>query len=126
MVQSVPLLWPIAIAEGFFLVAYNFELFNGFFHNNMWFAISWGSLPLLAGYVIQTNSISEVSVIAASIAYVISYLEIRISRVYKELRRGSEETNHESKKLEYQLKVISLGTVIFALFCICLKYFELF
>ena len=73
----------------------------------MWFAISWGSLPLLAGYVIQTNSISEVSVIAASIAYVISYLEIRISRVYKELRRGSEETNHESERLEYQLKVIS-------------------
>jgi hypothetical protein len=126
MVQSVPLLWPIAIAEGFFLVAYNFELFNGFFHNNMWFAISWGSLPLLAGYVIQTNSISELSVFAASIAYVISYLEIRISRIYKELRRGSEETNHESARLEYQLKLISLSTVIFALFCICLKYFELF
>ena len=126
MVQSVPLLWPIAIAEGFFLVAYNFELFNGFFHNNMWFAISWGSLPLLAGYVIQTNSISEISIIAASIACVISYLEIRISRVYKELRRGGVETNRESKRLEYQLKVISLGTILFALFCVCLKYFELF
>jgi undecaprenyl pyrophosphate phosphatase UppP len=92
----------------------------------MWFAISWGSLPLLAGYVIQTNSISEISIIAASIACVISYLEIRISRVYKELRRGGVETNRESKRLEYQLKVISLGTILFGLFCVCLKYFELF
>lgn len=126
MIQSVPLLWPIAIAEGFFLVAYNFELFNGFFHNNKWFAISWGSLPLLAGYVIQTNSISELSVIAASIAYVVAYLEIRISRVYKELRRGDGENKHKSERLGYQLKIISLGTVIFTLLFICLKYFELF
>lgn len=126
MIQSVPLLWPIAIAEGFFLVAYNFELFNGFFHNNKWFAISWGSLPLLAGYVIQTNSISELSVIAASIAYVVAYLEIRISRVYKELRRGDGENKHKSERLGYQLKVISMGTVISTLLFICLKYFELF
>ena len=126
MIRSVPLLWPIAIAEGFFLVAYNFELFNGFFHNNKWFAISWGSLPVLAGYSIQTNSISELSVIAASIAYVVAYLEIRISRVYKELRRGGGENKHKSERLGYQLKVISLGTVISTLLFICLKYFELF
>jgi len=54
----VPLLLPIAILEGFFLFAYNYEFWNGFFHNNMWFAISWGSLPLLAGYIMQTNSLS--------------------------------------------------------------------
>ncbi|MDP9197201.1 MAG: hypothetical protein M3O24_01385 [Thermoproteota archaeon] len=126
MVLSVPLLWPIAIAEGFFLVAYNCELFNGFFHNNKWFATSWGSLPLLAGYVIQTNSISELSIIAASIAYVVSYSEIRISRVYKELKRGVEQNQDKAGKLEHQLKLVSLSTVIFTLFCICIRYFELF
>ena len=55
----VPLLLPIAILEGFFLFAYNYELWNGFFHNNIWFAISWGSLPLL-GRIYHANKFSVV------------------------------------------------------------------
>ena len=40
-----PLLFPIGIAESFFLFAYNLELFNGRFHNNITFVLSWGILP---------------------------------------------------------------------------------
>jgi hypothetical protein len=57
MIFYVPLLWVVAVIEGFFIFAYNFELFKGFFHNNFWFAVSWGILPVLAGFIIQTNSI---------------------------------------------------------------------
>ena len=35
------LLFPIGITEGFFLLAYNLELFRGKFHNNTSFIISW-------------------------------------------------------------------------------------
>ena len=59
----VPLLLPVAILEGFFLIAYNYEIWNGFFHNNVWFAISWGSMPLLAGYIMQTNSLLNISIL---------------------------------------------------------------
>ncbi|MEM4340530.1 MAG: hypothetical protein QW319_03210, partial [Candidatus Nitrosocaldus sp.] len=55
IVLYVPFLAVIAVLEGFFLFAYNVELFNGRFHNNLFFSISWGGLPLLAGYVMQTN-----------------------------------------------------------------------
>jgi hypothetical protein len=124
MIKYVPLLWPIAIAEGFFLFAYNFELFNGLFHNNLWFAISWGCLPVLAGYVMQNNSISEFSIMISLIAGILAYLQIRISRKYKVLKRVNMKdiTNEYSKRLESQLKLISLATLSFASLLICITY----
>jgi hypothetical protein len=120
MVNYVPLLWPVSIAEGFFLFAYNLELFKGFFHNNLWFAISWGSLPVLAGYIIQTNSLSEFTVMVSAIAGIISYIEIRISRRYKELMMLNIKPN-SSRKLESQLKILSLGTLLFTISLVCLQ-----
>jgi len=108
----VPLLLPIAILEGFFLFAYNYEIWNGFFHNNIWFAISWGSMPLLAGYVMQTNSISYVPILISTAAFLISYIEIKLSRRYKEFRQNQDVVR--SKKLESKLKIISITTILFS------------
>lgn len=108
----VPLLLPIAILEGFFLFAYNYEIWNGFFHNNIWFAISWGSMPLLAGYVMQTNSISYVPLLISTAAFLISYIEIKLSRRYKEFRQNQDVVR--SKKLESKLKIISISTILFS------------
>jgi hypothetical protein len=122
-ITFAPLLLIIAIIEGFFLFAYNFELFNGFFHNNIWFAISWGSLPLLAGFVIQTNSISLLSLFLSFIAFLVAYLEIRISRIYKELKRRQQHIiDCTTKKLEIYLKILSLTTISFAIILIIYKY----
>src|ERR671910_1044091 len=123
IITFVPLLLIIAIIEGFFLFAYNFELFNGFFHNNFWFAISWGSLPLLAGFVIQTNSISILSLIASIIAFLVAYVEIRISRKYKELKRKPHDiVDCNTKKLERSLKILSLITISFAVLLTVCRY----
>ena len=78
-----PLLIPIGIIEGFFLFAYNLELFGGKLHNNASFVVSWGILPVLAGSAIQTNSISFESGIAAALAGILSYILIKTSRQYK-------------------------------------------
>ena len=67
-----PLLVFIGIIEGFFLFAYNFELFKGMFHKNYWFALSWGMLPFLAGFVIQTNTITPVSLFLSLIPFILS------------------------------------------------------
>ncbi len=113
MIFYVPLLWIIAISEGFFVFAYNLELFNGYFHNDFWFAVSWGVLPLLAGFIIQTNSIDIMPVSLSVITGLVSYVEIKISRLYKDLKRLSQDEQRE-KRLEMWLKVISLGTIGFA------------
>ena len=108
----VPLLLPIAILEGFFLFAYNYELWNGFFHNNVWFAISWGSLPLLAGYIMQTNSLSYLPLLLSLVAFAISYLEISLSRKYKKFKRADDVIR--SKRLESILKIMSIATILFS------------
>lgn len=124
IITFAPLLLIIAIIEGFFLFAYNFELFNGLFHNNFWFAVSWGGLPLLAGFVIQTNSISVLSLISSITAFLVAYTEIRISRKYKELKRKPQDVvDYKVEKLERSLKVISLITISFAVLLTVCRYF---
>jgi hypothetical protein len=113
MILYVPLLWIVAILEGFFVFAYNFELFKGYFHNDFWFAISWGVLPVMAGFIMQTNSIGIITLAVSVIAGIISYVEIKTSRPYKVLKRITHD-EYRVKSLETCLKTISLGTIAFA------------
>jgi hypothetical protein len=110
----VPLLAVIAVLEGFFLFTYNYEIWDGIFHNDFWFAMSWGSLPLLAGYIMQTNSISILALTAAGLTGLASYAEIRMSRPYKQLKQRNGNAA-QTRRLENGLKAISAGTITFAL-----------
>ncbi len=105
-----PLLIPIGIAETFFLLAYNLELFRGKLHNNASFVFSWGILPVLAGTAIQTNSITIETIGMAATAAILSYILIKTSRKYKELKRQSAEFSLIYKK-EIVLKVVSIGVI---------------
>ena len=114
-----PLLILIGIAETFFLLAYNLELFGGKLHNNASFVFSWGILPVLAGTAIQTNSITIETIAMAATAAILSYVLIKTSRKYKELKRQSAKFSLIYKK-EIVLKVVSIGvisaTAVFILF----------
>jgi hypothetical protein len=118
MVRNTPLLWLIAIPEGFFVLAYNLEWFGGRFHRDSWFAFSWGALPVLAGYVLQTNTISPSALLVALAMALLSLVEIRASRPYKELKRaiarGSANTA-EAARLEGILKALSASVVALGL-----------
>ena len=110
MILFTPMLWIIAILEGFFVFAYNFEIFGGFFHTNFWFSVSWGSLPVIAGFVIQTNHIEIFPITLSAITGLLSYVHIRVSRRYKQYKReGRMDAN--TAKLELVLKNISLVTI---------------
>ncbi len=105
-----PLLILIGIAETFFLLAYNLELFSGKLHNNASFVFSWGILPVLAGTAIQTNSITIETIGMAATAAILSYILIKTSSKYKELKRQSAEFSLIYKK-EIVLKVVSIGVI---------------
>ncbi|HEY7694581.1 MAG TPA: hypothetical protein VH797_00600 [Nitrososphaeraceae archaeon] len=122
IVFYVPLLLPIAILEGFFLIAYNYEIWKGFFHNNVWFAISWGSLPLLAGYIMQTNSLSFIAILSSVAAFLVSYVEIKLSRKYKQTKQNEEL---QSKHLELKLKIVSITTILFSITLLFFKVFQI-
>ncbi|HZD35020.1 MAG TPA: hypothetical protein VE130_07430 [Nitrososphaeraceae archaeon] len=120
IVLYVPFLSVIAVAEGFLLFAYNFEKFGGRFHTNLWFVIAWGALPVLAGFMIQTNAITLESILVAAVAGVISYFEISLSRPYKILKHRNME-NGAASRLEKYLKIISLGTLTVAMVSVALR-----
>lgn len=116
MVLYTPLLWPIALAEGFFVLAYNLEWFGGRFHSDFWFALSWGALPVLAGYILQTNAVSPAALLVAAAMALLSLVEIKASRPYKDLRRaaasGQEADRGQIARLEAILKSVSLGVIL--------------
>lgn len=117
-----PLLFPIGIIEGFFLFAYNLELFGGRFHNNISVLISWAVLPIFAGSAIQTNSISIEAVLLAILSSVLTYILITTSRRYKELKK-SMIYNSEMQQKELVLKTISLGVVLSTMAFFILRVF---
>jgi hypothetical protein len=117
-----PLLFPIGIAEGFFLLAYNLEWFNGKFHNNPSTILSWGILPVFAGAAIQTNSITPQTLVLSCISAVITYALITTSRKYKEFKLNEAEFGLIHKK-EIILKSMTLGVIVFTVAFFIFRYF---
>ena len=116
IVRYAPLLLSMALLEGFFVFAYNLEWFQGRFHTDRWFAFSWGLLPVLSGYIMQTNSISAGALALAVSMALFSLVEITASRPYKDLKRCLHKLRDEEKALmiryEAILKSVSLGVIL--------------
>ncbi len=113
-----PWLALLAVVEGFFVFAYNLEWWNGRFHTDAWFAVSWGALPVLAGYVMQTNSVSLAALIVAAAMAALSVGEITASRAYKTIKRmPNRSQDDEALALRYEriLKSLSLGVIALGL-----------
>lgn len=119
MVRFVPLLSIIAVLETFFAFAYNLEWFKGRFHTDGWFAFSWGYLPVVGGYMMQTNSVDPVVLLVALSMALLSLVEINASRPYKELKKREtllgELENAMMKRCETILKSVSIGVMTLGL-----------
>jgi len=118
-----PLLFVIGIVEGFFLFAYNLELFGGKFHNNASTIVSWAILPVFAGSAIQTNSITIEAIMICGVSSIITYVLITTSRKYKHLKQNNGNYL-EIKKCESILKIITIGVLIGTIFVFVLKFFS--
>ncbi len=125
IVTTSPWLAAIALVEGFFLFAYNLEWFDGRFHTDFWFAASWGALPVLAGYVMQTNALSIAAILLAGGTGLLSLVEIQTSRPYKALKRQGQLTETERRlmhRLECILKALSLGVILIGLALLAVRW----
>jgi hypothetical protein len=71
----------------FILVAYNLELFGGRFHNDAWFAISWGAFPALTGYFAQSAAIRWPALPVAAACLFLAAAQRRLSTPVRMLRR---------------------------------------
>ena len=78
---------PFVAFGAFIVVAYNLELFGGLFHNGLWFALAWGGLPALAGYVAETGTVRGEALGAALYATLLSAAQRVLSTPVRETRR---------------------------------------
>lgn len=97
-----PWLLVVGSAELFFLLSYNLELFKGRFHTETWFAFSWGFLPVVAGYVLQTDSLSPLALVGAVLGFTTAYVEINASKPYKVLRRQPRDPLSAESELRFE------------------------
>jgi hypothetical protein len=120
------------IAAGvLFVFAYNLELIGGRLHGDFWFALSWGSFPVLTAYFAQAGRISLGAVAVAAAAYALSFGQRALSTPARLLRRKSRgmrgtltladgsEVDLDSRALlrplELALRAFSWGVVLLAI-----------
>lgn len=86
-VAYTPWLLLFVAAGGFVVTAYNLELFGGRFHGPSWFAFSWGALPLLSGYFVTAETLSDEALLAAGFAFLLSRAQQQLSIPVRHVRR---------------------------------------
>ena len=116
-VAFAPVLLPLGPVELFFLLSYNLEFFSGRFHTDFWFAVSWGFLPVLAGFMVQTDGLSWTSLAAGLFGFTTAFVEINASRPYKALKKGAAgDLTEVAARLEAILKGIVATVLVTAAF----------
>ena len=109
-----PWLLPFVVAGGFLVCAYNLELFGGRFHGDLWFALSWGALPLLSAYVVTAERIDPEALVGATAAALLSLAQRALSAQVRDVRRRTRAvrgTVEHSDGTRTELTAASLTTV---------------
>jgi asparagine N-glycosylation enzyme membrane subunit Stt3 len=79
---------PLIVAGVFIVVAYNAEVLNGLFHNDVVFSLAWGAFPVLAAYIAETGTLRAAPLIAAGGAFGLSTAQRELSKRARFLRRS--------------------------------------
>jgi hypothetical protein len=82
-----PWLGAFVVAGGFIVVAYNLELLGGLFHGDAWFALAWGSFPLVTAYFAVAGKLDLVAAVGAVFAYLLSRAQRTLSTPVRDVRR---------------------------------------
>jgi hypothetical protein len=80
-------------AGAFIVVAYNLESFGGRFHDDAWFALAWGSFPLLTAYFATAESIGAAAIAGAVFAFALSLAQRVLSTQVRDMRRSVRRVN---------------------------------
>jgi hypothetical protein len=122
----------VFIAIGPLLVlGYNLELFGGWIHTDLGFAVAWGAFPVLVGYFVQAERLDLTAAFGAAAALGFALAQRSLSTPARALRRrvmhvGGVVTMHDGtvqeldapvllEPLERALRALSWATVALAL-----------
>ncbi|MCH8206498.1 MAG: hypothetical protein IH956_05785 [Chloroflexi bacterium] len=82
-------LWaaPFVLFGLFIVLAYNLELFRGWFHSDVWFGVAWGAFPALTGYWASAQRLDLQGLLVATGCLVLALAHRTLSRQARTLRR---------------------------------------
>jgi hypothetical protein len=78
---------PFIVIGGVLVYGYNLELFGGWLHSDVWFALAWGAFPVLVGAYTQHWTLSLAAGVAALAAFFLSLGQRALSTPARTLRR---------------------------------------
>jgi hypothetical protein len=93
---------PFVLAGGFFVVAYNLELFGGRFHTDFWLAAAWGAFPALTSWWVNTLSFDSAKTVVAGAlvtagCFGLTAVQRRLSTPVRRLRRKTVSVTGEQR-----------------------------
>jgi hypothetical protein len=138
-----PTLAPFVLAGGFFVVAYNLELFNGRFHTDFWLAFAWAAFPALTSWWINTLSFESPKTVVAGIlvaagCFGLVSVQRRLSTPVRRLRRKTVSISGEQRledgtvipltvaeiaaPLDWSLRGLSWAVVVLAIGLVLIRF----
>jgi hypothetical protein len=138
-----PTLAPFVVAGGFFVVAYNLELFNGRFHTDFWLAFAWAAFPALTSWWINTLSFGSPKTVVAGIlvaagCFGLVSVQRRLSTPVRRLRRKTVSVSGEQRledgtvipltaadiaaPLDWSLRGLSWAVVVLAIGLVLIRF----
>jgi hypothetical protein len=93
---------PFVLAGGFFVVAYNLELFGGRFHTDFWLAFAWAAFPAITSWWVNTLSFASVEVdvagaLVAAGCFGLASVQRTLSTPVRRLRRKTVSVSGEQR-----------------------------
>ncbi len=97
-----PTLIPFVLAGGFFVLAYNLELFGGRFHTDFWLAFAWAAFPALTSWWVNTLSFGSLKVdvagaLVAAGCFGLVSVQRTLSTPVRRLRRRTVSVSGEQR-----------------------------
>jgi hypothetical protein len=98
-------------------------VFKGYLHRDSVFAVSWGALPFLTSFYVQTLTITVAALFLAATFAAVAVVEIKVSRLARELRAEARAapiaegdfrptTPPRFRRLDAALQALAAGTVL--------------
>ncbi len=134
---------PFVLAGGFFVVAYNLELFGGRFHTAFWLAFAWAAFPALTSWWVNTLSFASLKVDVAGIlvaagCFGLVSVQRTLSTPVRRLRRKTVSVSGEQRlddgtvipltaaeisgPLDASLRGLSWAVVVLAVGLVVIRY----
>jgi hypothetical protein len=106
-------LWLVPfVAFGALLVpVYSLELFRGRLHSDVWFALGWGSFPVLTAYVGAAETLRPEALLAAAFAACLSLAQRRLSTQVRNVRRRTSAVSGTISYRDGRAEAIAAGTL---------------